>query len=617
VTTTTAAYAQPGTAEDGGIDISTTPHRTRDLRRPLTLLVCGAALAATGIMAVSRLALPTDGSYIPTERWNWTSDGVEVAPLSPSSPFRSGDIVVALDGRPLADLATAAVLPPWFLAPQPLGSVVDVLVRRDGQLVDLAVMMAPFSTDRLAGAPLGLVVFGAGALMLTLVLVLRRPQATAIRLLFIGVCCNTADILAWEVGLQPTDFLARSPFLYAFAFAALANLIFWACLVHLLSIYPVRAGWLARRHAGVAWIYLAPLLAFSIGAIGVRLVGGTTLEWFDRLGTLLAVVVSGMLVAILVSIVAGYLRTPAPRRRQVRVLAVTLGVAAGASLVLTSLPIAVLGHPLAPRSAVAILAIPVILALALAVIRDRLFQVDLLATSRRRIIAAREEERLRLRRDLHDGLGPTLAALGLKVDRARAEAAANPDAVGPLLDEIRADLRGALSQIRTLSRELRPPGLDALGLVDTLHQQLVTVAGPDGPVVEIDATDIGALPPAIEVAAYRIVVEAVTNTVRHAGARFCQVSPRRDGGSLVLRVVDDGRGIEHGPVGVGTRAMYERAAEVGGELLVAASPDGGTVVSASLPLDPAGRAAASPAAASAAGTGPSLPPDTLESVTQR
>jgi signal transduction histidine kinase len=63
--------------------------------------------------------------------------------------------------------------------------------------------------------------------------------------------------------------------------------------------------------------------------------------------------------------------------------------------------------------------------------------------------------------------------------------------------------------------------------------------------------------------------------------------------------------------------MYERAAEVGGELLVAASPDGGTVVSASLPLDPAGRAAASPAAASAAGTGPSLPPDTLESVTQR
>ena len=564
----------------------------RRLREPtgiLTLLVCAAALGATAIMVASRLALPNDGSFIPTERWNWTSDGVEVSPIAASSPFRSGDIVVALDGRPLADLAGAAVSPPWFLAPQPVGPMVDVLVRRDGQLVELTVPMSPFSTDRLAGAPLGLVVFGGGALLLTLVLVLRRPHATAIRLLFVGVCCNTADILAWEVGLQPTDFLTRSPFLYAFAFAALANLVFWACLVHLLAIYPVRAGWLTRRPATVRWIYLTPLLVFGIGAIGTRLTGGSTLDWFDRLGTLLALVVSGMLVAILASIVAGYRRTPAPRRRQVRILAVTLGFAAAASLVLTSLPIALLGHPLAPRSAVAVLALPVIVALALAVIRDRLFQVDLLVTSRRRIVAAREEERMRLRRDLHDGLGPTLAALGLKVDRARAEVTTDPDAVGPTLDEIRADLRGAIAQIRTLSRELRPPGLDALGLVDALRQQLASIGGPDGPVVEIDGTDIGVLPPAIEVAAYRIVIEAVTNTVRHADARRCRVELARDRDALVVRVIDDGRGIGTGPVGVGTRAMYERATEVGGELLVVASPSGGTIVSASLPLSAAAR----------------------------
>ena len=94
---------------------------------------------------------------------------------------------------------------------------------------------------------------------------------------------------------------------------------------------------------------------------------------------------------------------------------------------------------------------------------------------------------MRLRRELHDGLGPTLAALGLKVDRARAEATADPAAVGPLLDEIRSDLRGALSQIRTMARELRPPGLDALGLVDALRQQLATIGGPGGPVVTIEA----------------------------------------------------------------------------------------------------------------------------------
>jgi signal transduction histidine kinase len=564
----------------------------RDLTRVLTALVCGAALAATATMIVSRFAFPSDGMLIPTDSWPWTTDGVGVRPLSADSPIRDGDVVVAIDGRSMVDWATGAVSPPWFLGPQAVGPLIDVGVRRDGGLVDVPVTLEPFSSSRLGGAPLGLVFFGAGALILALVLVLRRPQATAIRILFVGVCCNTADIVAWETGLQPTDLIGRTPFLYAFAAAALGNLVFWGCLIHLLAIYPVRASWLARRPANVRLIYATPLVALAVGAVAARLAGGSILDWFDRLGTWLGVIVSGMVVVILGSIVAGYRRTPAPRRPQVRVLAITLGVAATASLFLTSLPIVVLDHPLAPRSAVAIFAIPVIVALAFAVIRDRLFQVDLLVTSRRRIVAAREEERLRLRRDLHDGLGPTLAALGFKVDRARAEAMTDPAAVGPLLDEIRADLRDVLAQIRGLSRELRPPGLDALGLAEALRQRLATIAGPDGPIVEVVAVDLGALPPAIEVAAYRIVVEAVTNTVRHADARTCRVSLVRDRETLVIHVADDGRGVGPGPVGVGTRAMYERAAEVGGELLVAAAPEGGTIVSASLPIGAAIRSGA-------------------------
>jgi signal transduction histidine kinase len=561
----------------------------RDLTRVLTALVCGAALAATATMIVSRFALPSDGMLIPTDSWPWTTDGVGVRPLSENSPIREGDVVVAIDGRSMADWATDAVWPPWFLGARAIGPTIDVSVRRDGTLEDVPVTLEAFSTSRLGGAPLGLVFFGAGALILALVLVLRRPQATAIRILFVGVCCNTADIVAWETGLQPTDLIGRTPFLYAFAAAALANLVFWGCLIHLLAIYPVRASWLARRPANVRLIYATPIVALAVGAVAARLAGGSILDWFDRLGTWLGVIVSGMVVVILGSIVAGYRRTPAPRRPQVRVLAITLGVAATASLFLTSLPIVVLDHALAPRSVVAIFAIPVIVALAFAVIRDRLFQVDLLVTSRRRIVAAREEERLRLRRDLHDGLGPTLAALGFKVDRARAEATTDPAAVGPLLDEIRADLRDVLAQIRGLSRELRPPGLDALGLAEALRQRLATIGGPDGPIVEVVAVDLGALPPAIEVAAYRIVVEAVTNTVRHADARTCRVSLVRDRETLMIHVIDDGRGIGPGPVGVGTRAMYERAAEVGGELLVAAAPEGGTTVSASLPIGAAVR----------------------------
>jgi two-component system, NarL family, sensor kinase len=197
----------------------------------------------------------------------------------------------------------------------------------------------------------------------------------------------------------------------------------------------------------------------------------------------------------------------------------------------------------------------------------------------------------------------------LKVDRARAEASADPAAVVPLLDEIREDLRGALAQIRTLARELRPPGLDALGVVDALRQQLATIGGPAGPAIEIDASDVGVLPAAIEVAAYRIVLEAVTNTIRHAAARQCRVEIARDRDALVIRVIDDGRGIGASSVGVGTRAMYERAIEVGGELLVVAAPDGGTVVSAWLPLGGTDRQLAPPRDA-----GPSIAPDALESV---
>ena len=221
---------------------------------------------------------------------------------------------------------------------------------------------------------------------------------------------------------------------------------------------------------------------------------------------------------------------------------------------------------------------------------------------------------MRLRRELHDGLGPTLAALGLKVDRARLDAASDPSAVAPLLEEIRADLRGALAQIRTLSRELRPPGLDALGLVDAVRQQVATIGGPAGPAVTVDADEVGALPPAIEVTAYRIVVEAVTNVVRHADARACVVRIARGPDALLIEVTDDGSGIRAGHVGVGTRAMYERAAEVGGEVLVGPGEDGGTIVRASLPVVPAPPVAAT-ANTTASGDRPRAA-ETIEQVTE-
>jgi signal transduction histidine kinase len=295
-----------------------------------------------------------------------------------------------------------------------------------------------------------------------------------------------------------------------------------------------------------------------------------------------------MLVVIIAATIAGYRRTFGMRRRQVRWIAATLLFAAGATLLLLTLPIVLTGRPIVPRSTVSFLVLPVPIALAIAVIRDRLFQVSLLSRSREQIVAAREEERRRLRRELHDGLGPTLAGVGIKLDLARQSVRDDPAGVETLVDEARAQLREAIAAIRRMSRDLRPPTLDALGLEGALREQAAGLAtqAPGAPVIIVEVPEpLPALPAAVEVAAYRIAVEALMNVVRHASARSCEVRLALGDDELTVDVVDDGHGAADGKVGVGTRAMHERAAEVGGEVTIETSATGGTRVLARLPVD--------------------------------
>jgi len=557
----------------------------RDRAWVLTLAVAGAALATTATMVISRWSLPSERAIVPTERWQWTSDSVEVIAVGSASTFIAGDRVVAIDGRRLEELGRT-IFTPWSDGPVRTDTIrVDLI--RDGRPATIEAPLGPFPVERLAGAPVGLVVFGTIALALAGLLLVRRPQATALRLLFVGVCANTADIVAWELGLQPTDIAYRTPFLYAFGLAAVFNAVFWSCLLHILLVYPVRSRLVVERPRIVAAVYAGPIAGLVVGALVAWIAGGTTLDWLGRLAPVVATVASAMLVLILAAIWAGYRRTPAPRRRQVRTLAVSLGFAAGAVLILTTGPIVLSGRPLVARSSVAILALPVVAALALAVVRDRLFQVDLIATSRSRIVAAREEERRRLRRELHDGLGPTLAAVGLKIDAARATIAEDPDGARATLDAARSDLRSVIAQVRSLSRELRPPAVDSLGLIGALRQAIDSMAGPGGLSLKLVADELPAgvvLPAATEVAAYRIVVEAVSNAVRHSNGTRCDATMRIVDDQLEILVRDDGRGVGDLPLGVGTRSMYERAAEVGGELLVESAKPTGTIVRATLPL---------------------------------
>ncbi len=209
-----------------------------------------------------------------------------------------------------------------------------------------------------------------------------------------------------------------------------------------------------------------------------------------------------------------------------------------------------------------------------------------LQRSRERLVAAREEERRRLRRDLHDGLGPALAGMALKLDAAR-NRAADPH-VDEILAELRGDTQSAIADVRRVVYELRPPALDELGLVGALREQLARLSVGDGGTrtlsLRLDAPEaMPGLRAAVEVAAYRIVTEALTNVVRHAHARHCLVRLTIDD-RLRIEVVDDGRGIGAARAGVGLSSMRERAGELGGSCEVVAAEGGGTLVRAELPL---------------------------------
>lgn len=213
-----------------------------------------------------------------------------------------------------------------------------------------------------------------------------------------------------------------------------------------------------------------------------------------------------------------------------------------------------------------------------------------LQRSRQQLVTGREEERRRLRRDLHDGLGPSLASLLLQARVLRRMIREDPAAAEALADEIQGDIRVTIDDIRRVVHELRPPALDDLGLVPALNVMAAKIGRTDaapavGPCVTIDAPDdLPSLPAAVEVAAFRIVQEALTNVIHHANARAATVRVWFDRG-LWLEIRDDGvgyRGERAG--GLGVRSMRERAAELGGTCTVAALPLGGTVVRATLPV---------------------------------
>lgn len=209
---------------------------------------------------------------------------------------------------------------------------------------------------------------------------------------------------------------------------------------------------------------------------------------------------------------------------------------------------------------------------------------DDLRRSRELLVAAREEERRRLHRDLHDGLGPQLASLALKAAAASNRLPKEPEAAARLLGEIKAQAQAAIGDIRQLVYDLRPLPLDQLGLASALRQHAASLSAAGPMEVRVECADLPPLPAATEVAAYRIALEALTNAARHGNATRCAVRLSVNG-RLRLEVTDNGRGIPDGrPAGVGLRSMRERAEELGGACRIENLPEGGAAVLVELPL---------------------------------
>lgn len=209
-----------------------------------------------------------------------------------------------------------------------------------------------------------------------------------------------------------------------------------------------------------------------------------------------------------------------------------------------------------------------------------------LQESRRRIVTAREEGRLLLRRDLHDGLGPALATMTMQADTARDLLRDDPVAADRLLAQLIDQAQATVTEVRRIVHGLRPPALDELGLFEALEVLAEGFATPGLRVAVRLPEQRPPLPAAVEVAVYRIAQEALTNVRRHARAESVALSLWVEPGELCLSISDDGVGLSPDiETGLGLPSMRERAQEIGGTLAIQPNEPRGTCITTRFPID--------------------------------
>ena len=209
-----------------------------------------------------------------------------------------------------------------------------------------------------------------------------------------------------------------------------------------------------------------------------------------------------------------------------------------------------------------------------------------LRIAQQRLLVAREEERHRIHRDLHDGIGPALVGLTLQLEVA-ADLAGDGE-LGTLTRRLHAEAARTTDDVRRMVRDLRPGELEELGLPAAVAAAAARLSSPHAPQFDLDTpASLPELSAQVEDAAYKICLEAMTNVIKHSNATRCTIRLSHTPTTLDLEISDDGRGITSGPTtGTGLHSMRERAGAVGGQLTLRAGTPSGTVITACLPHQP-------------------------------
>jgi signal transduction histidine kinase len=212
-----------------------------------------------------------------------------------------------------------------------------------------------------------------------------------------------------------------------------------------------------------------------------------------------------------------------------------------------------------------------------------------LAAAHDRTLVAAQQERSRIRRDLHDGLGPSLSGVALGLEAVEAALPGDTRTAAALTARMRTEIAGAVEDVRHIIDELRPAALEEVGLVQALRERAASLAArsASGMVIQVRAAEpMPGLPEPVEIAAFRIAEEAMTNVLRHARASRCEVRVEV-GDALVLSVSDDGVGLpgQTRPNGIGLTSMRQRATDLGGDCTVGPADPSGVIVRARLPLE--------------------------------